>query len=239
MGDTVSVCPESDNTPLYVARVTRMWEDGDGRKRFHAHWFTRSAETVLGEAGDPSELFLADLCDDNPLGAIMDRINVRACLPPSLPPSLLPLFSGSPAGDASGCGRRLGPSGRGEGGGDGGGWSQLLLPEMVRGLDGAGCLVGVTDDWQPSPRYDEDTARFEDPPQEYCQGGVAADGEGGGAPAGEGCISCQRYAVKEKVCGSATGGLSVSPCHAPLQALTPCPGGVVTATGTGKQTQYR
>ena len=38
--------------------------------------FSRSSDTILGETGDPSELFISDDCDNNPLGAIMGKVNV-------------------------------------------------------------------------------------------------------------------------------------------------------------------
>ena len=140
VGDVVLVCPETENTPLYIGRVVHMWEEREGRRNFHAHWFTRSAETVLGEAGDATELFLADLCDDNPLGAIMDKVNVGRGMfslgvgAPSLsplPPPPLSLWLSAEVtrphsgGDTSSC-RELGHAGRGGGGrghcSEGGGW---------------------------------------------------------------------------------------------------------------------
>lgn len=53
-----------------------MWEDFNGKKMFHAQWLYRSAETVLGESGDPNELFLSDDCDNNPLSSIAEKCNV-------------------------------------------------------------------------------------------------------------------------------------------------------------------
>ena len=38
--------------------------------------YSRGLDTLLGETGDPCELFLVDECDDNPLGAILNKINV-------------------------------------------------------------------------------------------------------------------------------------------------------------------
>ena len=77
MGDAVSVCPESPEEPLYIARVCSMWEEQvGGAKLFHALWLNRSCETVLGETGDPCELFLVDSCDDNPLGSVMEKVDV-------------------------------------------------------------------------------------------------------------------------------------------------------------------
>ena len=54
-----------------------MWEDAGGRPMFHGQWFSRGSETVLGESADPCELFLIDRCDDNPLGAVVDKVDVR------------------------------------------------------------------------------------------------------------------------------------------------------------------
>ena len=76
MGDTVTVCPDAPDDPLYIARVCYMWEEAGERKMFHGQWFSRGSDTVLGEAGDPCELFAVDQCDDNPLGAIMDKVKV-------------------------------------------------------------------------------------------------------------------------------------------------------------------
>lgn len=53
-----------------------MWEDFNGKKLFHAQWLYRSAETVLGESGNPNELFLCDDCDNNPIGSIMEKCKV-------------------------------------------------------------------------------------------------------------------------------------------------------------------
>jgi len=54
-----------------------MWEEPGERKMFHGQWFSRGSDTVLGEAGDPCELFAVDQCDDNPLGAIMDKVKLE------------------------------------------------------------------------------------------------------------------------------------------------------------------
>lgn len=39
---------------------------------------SRSTDTVLGETGDPRELFTTEECDDNPLGAILDQATVAS-----------------------------------------------------------------------------------------------------------------------------------------------------------------
>ena len=43
---------------------------------FYKHSFSRGLDTLLGETADPCELFLVDECDDNPLGAILNKIDV-------------------------------------------------------------------------------------------------------------------------------------------------------------------
>uniref|UniRef100_A0A1X7ST04 CXXC-type domain-containing protein n=1 Tax=Amphimedon queenslandica TaxID=400682 RepID=A0A1X7ST04_AMPQE len=74
--DVVSVCPEVLDDPLYLTRIMSMYEDSNGKKMFHEWWFHRSTDTVLGKTGDPRELFLIDDCEDNSLGAIMDKVEV-------------------------------------------------------------------------------------------------------------------------------------------------------------------
>lgn len=75
----MSVCPEKPGEPLYIARVSSMWEI-DRDKLFHATWFSRGSETVLGETSDPSELFLADTCGDAQLESITDTVHVSVCV---------------------------------------------------------------------------------------------------------------------------------------------------------------
>lgn len=95
MGDYVAVCPEADNEPFYIARVSKMWEES-GEKMFHSTWFNRGSETVLGETGDPTEIFLVDHCDNTPLYAVIRRVQVDF-KPPSSDWSML---GGVDEGDA-------------------------------------------------------------------------------------------------------------------------------------------
>lgn len=76
-GDCVSVMPAEPKVPLYIARVVSMWEDAIGGKYFHASWFMRGGETVLGETSDPCELFLVDWCNDTLLSAVMGKVYVE------------------------------------------------------------------------------------------------------------------------------------------------------------------
>ena len=43
-------------------------------------WFSRSNDTVLGETGDSSELFVSEDCDNNPLGSVMGKVNVSSLM---------------------------------------------------------------------------------------------------------------------------------------------------------------
>ena len=43
---------------------------------FHALWFNRGSDTVLGEASDPVELFLIDDCQDTQLSFCVSKVSV-------------------------------------------------------------------------------------------------------------------------------------------------------------------
>lgn len=43
---------------------------------FHAHWFCRGTDTVLGESSDPLELFLVDDCEDMQLSFVQGKVDV-------------------------------------------------------------------------------------------------------------------------------------------------------------------
>uniref|UniRef100_A0A8B9R729 DNA (cytosine-5)-methyltransferase n=1 Tax=Astyanax mexicanus TaxID=7994 RepID=A0A8B9R729_ASTMX len=74
VGDYVSVSPADPSNPLYLARITALWEDDE--MMFHAHWFCRGTDTVLGESSDPLELFLVDECEDMQLSFVHEKVNV-------------------------------------------------------------------------------------------------------------------------------------------------------------------
>ncbi|XP_056678753.1 DNA (cytosine-5)-methyltransferase 1-like [Monodelphis domestica] len=75
VGDCVSVSPDDPTKPLYLARITALWEDSSGQM-FHAHWFCAGIDTVLGATSDPLELFLVDECEDMQLSYIHGKVNV-------------------------------------------------------------------------------------------------------------------------------------------------------------------
>ena len=60
---------------MFSCRITALWEDNSG-KMFHAHWFLRGTDTVLGESSDPLELFLVDECEDMQLSFVEGKVNV-------------------------------------------------------------------------------------------------------------------------------------------------------------------
>uniref|UniRef100_A0A8C3AVK8 DNA (cytosine-5)-methyltransferase n=1 Tax=Cyclopterus lumpus TaxID=8103 RepID=A0A8C3AVK8_CYCLU len=75
LGDCVSVSSEDPTLPLYLARISSLWEDNNG-KMFHAHWFHRGTQTVLGESSDPLELVMVDECEDMLLNYVQGKVNV-------------------------------------------------------------------------------------------------------------------------------------------------------------------
>ncbi|KAM6475712.1 DNA (cytosine-5)-methyltransferase 1 [Liasis olivaceus] len=82
IGDFVSVSPDDPTKPLYLARITAMWEDPSAGPMFHVHWFCRGTDTVLGATSDPLELFLVDECEDMQLSYIHGKVNVLYKAPP-------------------------------------------------------------------------------------------------------------------------------------------------------------
>ena len=46
MGECLMVKPDSPDVPLYIARSMYMWENSDGEKMFHAHWFMSVPSTT-------------------------------------------------------------------------------------------------------------------------------------------------------------------------------------------------
>ena len=76
IGDTVLIQPDQSSIPLYIAKVSNMYDGPDGATA-HVQWFRRGIDTILGEAGDPSELFLLTDCEDQPLLSIWKKCNVQ------------------------------------------------------------------------------------------------------------------------------------------------------------------
>nr|XP_033324473.1 DNA (cytosine-5)-methyltransferase PliMCI-like [Megalopta genalis] len=76
LNDYVLVEPKNPVIPLHVAKIIYMWENRNGIKQFHANWFHRGNDTILGETSDPIELFLSDDCDDVPFTSIRSKCTV-------------------------------------------------------------------------------------------------------------------------------------------------------------------
>ncbi|XP_013164301.1 PREDICTED: DNA (cytosine-5)-methyltransferase 1-like [Papilio xuthus] len=80
VGDFVMVETSQANIPALVTRVTYMWKESINLKSgyFHGEVFIRSSDTVLGEVGDPREVYLADrCCHGAPLSSILRKANVE------------------------------------------------------------------------------------------------------------------------------------------------------------------
>ncbi|CAK9821528.1 DNA (cytosine-5)-methyltransferase PliMCI [Anthophora retusa] len=76
INDYVLIEPKNPAIPLHVAKVIYMWENKNGVKQFHANWFHRGNETILGETSDPTELFLSDNCDNVPFKSVRSKCTV-------------------------------------------------------------------------------------------------------------------------------------------------------------------
>ncbi|XP_046965733.1 DNA (cytosine-5)-methyltransferase 1-like isoform X2 [Vanessa cardui] len=85
IGDFVMVETSQPNIPALVSRVTYMWKEIINPKSgyFHAEVFIRSSDTVLGEVGDPREVFLGNrCCHGAPLSSILRKAHVEKREPP-------------------------------------------------------------------------------------------------------------------------------------------------------------
>ncbi|XP_076753766.1 DNA methyltransferase 1a isoform X1 [Xylocopa sonorina] len=76
INDYVLVEPRNPAIPLHVAKVIYMWQNKNGMRQFHANWFHRGNDTILGETSDPIELFLSYDCDDIPFQSIRSKCTV-------------------------------------------------------------------------------------------------------------------------------------------------------------------
>lgn len=74
--DCVMIESSDPTVPLQIAKVMYMWENKNGLKLFHANWYRRGSDTILGETSNPMELFLIDECDDVPLISIKSKCSV-------------------------------------------------------------------------------------------------------------------------------------------------------------------
>lgn len=76
LNDCVFIEPKNPAIPLHIARVVYMWENKKGNQMFHANWFCRSTDTLLGETSDPKELFICDECANLPLSSVKSTTTV-------------------------------------------------------------------------------------------------------------------------------------------------------------------
>lgn len=82
-GGHVTIEAVQPNKPTYIAEVVALFEDDQTHEQlFHARWFARATETVLGETSDdPKELVVGDDCEDVLLSAIVQVITVEKRIP--------------------------------------------------------------------------------------------------------------------------------------------------------------
>ncbi|KAL1124037.1 hypothetical protein AAG570_001807 [Ranatra chinensis] len=76
VGDFVSVEPSNPISPVVIGQISYMWQNQFTQKYMHARWFCRSSETVLGETGDPKELFVVDECENSLLNGVTGKVTV-------------------------------------------------------------------------------------------------------------------------------------------------------------------
>ncbi|XP_011350631.1 DNA (cytosine-5)-methyltransferase 1 isoform X1 [Ooceraea biroi] len=77
INDYILVEPRNPAVPLHIGKVIFMWEDNkNGLKKFHANWFRRGTDTILGETSDPVELFLSNDCDDVTFTCVRSKASV-------------------------------------------------------------------------------------------------------------------------------------------------------------------
>ena len=75
-GDFVLIQPHEPSIPLYIGKISTLYDGPEGAMTL-VQWFARSTDTILGEAGDPTELFQLTDCEDQPLLSIWKKANVK------------------------------------------------------------------------------------------------------------------------------------------------------------------
>ncbi|XP_049797488.1 DNA (cytosine-5)-methyltransferase 1-like [Schistocerca nitens] len=77
VNDCVLVNSNLPGTPFLVAKIRYMWEDEKRVKWFHATWYCRGMDTVVGRAADPLELFVVDECENTRISLIKSKVVVH------------------------------------------------------------------------------------------------------------------------------------------------------------------
>ena len=83
LGDTVLISPSDPSIPLYVATVSKLYDGRDG-PTVHVIWFSRGTDTMFGDAADPTQLFLIDDCEDQPLLSVYRKCTVEMLAEPRM-----------------------------------------------------------------------------------------------------------------------------------------------------------
>jgi hypothetical protein len=77
IGRKMSLQSDAPSASIWFARITYIFDQGDGDPCAHVRWLTHGGDTILRETAGPRELFLLDRCDNIPLGSIAGKIKVR------------------------------------------------------------------------------------------------------------------------------------------------------------------
>nr|QNQ79147.1 DNA (cytosine-5)-methyltransferase 1 [Phenacoccus solenopsis] len=66
---------ENPRTDDRIGRIAYMWEENN-KQKFHINWMIKSVKTILGDTGNPKELFETYDCDNLFLSEVNDRVKV-------------------------------------------------------------------------------------------------------------------------------------------------------------------
>ncbi|KAG8181044.1 hypothetical protein JTE90_024790 [Oedothorax gibbosus] len=75
-GDFVLIAPSDPSTPMYIAKIQSLFETSSHKKMFHALFYERGSNTVLGETSDPYEVFGTFECEDKEISSIKSKCTV-------------------------------------------------------------------------------------------------------------------------------------------------------------------
>lgn len=76
LNDYVLLEPRDPKIPIYICKIVYMWESEFKEKLFHANRFRKGTDTILGETGDTTEIFLSDQCVDASFMSVKSKVTV-------------------------------------------------------------------------------------------------------------------------------------------------------------------
>jgi len=66
----------ANDADAWFARIVSLYNDEMDGEGCHLHWFIHGSQTILEETAGSREIFDNSICDDNPLGCIVDPVKV-------------------------------------------------------------------------------------------------------------------------------------------------------------------